>query len=113
MKGDFDVTIMTVGDFAYADHLLEEGIVVTGDGGTPFMHVRKVTFSFGFVFLSESLFGMAVFYLMAFLPLLQAVMARFQKHFIYFIRVDFDSDVAIGSGSRFAFQNQKSVLNFV
>jgi hypothetical protein len=50
---------------------------------------------------------------MSFLPLLQAVVARFQKHFIDFVGVDFDPDVAIGSGSRFAFQNQKTVLDFV
>ena len=113
MKGDFDVTIMAVGDFAYADHLLEEDIVVTGDGGTPFMHVRKVAFSFGFAFLSESFFGLTAFFLMVFLLLLHTVVARFQQHFIYFIGVDFDPDIAIGSGSCFAFQNQKTVLDFV
>lgn len=94
LKGDFDVTIVAVSEFGYAEHLLEEGIVVTGDSGTPFMNVGKVAFSFGFAFLSESVFGFAVFFLMAFLPLLQAVMARFQKHFIDFVGVDFDPEVA-------------------
>ena len=72
-----------------------------------------IRFSFAFAFLSESFFGLAVFFLMAILPLLQTVVARFQKHFIDFVSVDFDPDVAIGSGSRFAFQNQKTVLDFV
>ena len=69
--------------------------------------------TFGFAFLSESLFSLAVFFLMAFLPLLQTVVARFQKHFIDFVGVDFDPDVAIRRGSGFAFQNQKSVLDVV
>lgn len=73
MKGDFDVTIMAIGEYAYAEHLLEEGIVVTGYGGTPFVDVGKVAFSFGFAFLSESFFCLVVFFLTAFLPLLQAV----------------------------------------
>ena len=72
-----------------------------------------IRFSFGLVFLSESFFGFAVFFLMTFLPLLQTVMARFQKHFIDFVGVDFDLDVAVGQGCRFAFQNQKAVLDFV
>ena len=77
------------------------------------MDIRKVAFSFGFTFLPELLGGLTVFFLKAFLPLLQTVVARFLKHFIYFIRVDFDSYVAICSGSRFAFQNQKTVLDFI
>lgn len=113
MKGYFDVTIMTVGKFGYAEHLLEESIVVAGDGGTPFIYVGKVAFSFGFAFLPEPFCGLAVFFLMAFLPLLQTVVARFQKHFIDFIGIDFDPDVAVGHGGRFSFQDQKSVLDFV
>lgn len=113
MKGDFDVTIMTVGDFTYADHLLEEGIVVTGDGGTPFVYVGDVAFTFRFALLTEFLCGLTVFFLMAFLPLLQTVVARFQKQFINFVGVDFYPDAAVGRGSRFTFQNQKTVLDLV
>lgn len=69
--------------------------------------------TFCFAFLLESFFGLTAFFLMAFLPLLQTVMARFQKHFIDFVGVDFDPDVAIGHGSRFSFQDQKSIFNFV
>ncbi len=113
MEGDFDVTIVAVGEFVYAEHLLEEGIVVTGDGCTPFMHVGKVAFSFCFTFLSESFFSFTVFFLMTFLPLLQTVMTRLQKHFIDLVGINFDMNGAVRRGSRFTFQNQKSVLDFV
>ena len=72
-----------------------------------------IWYTFRFALLTAFFGGFAVFFLTAFLPLLQTVVARFQKHFIDFVGVDFDPDVAIGSGSRFAFQNQKTVLDFV
>ena len=72
-----------------------------------------IRFSFGFAFLSESFFCLAVFFLMAFLPLLHTVVASFQKHFIDFVSVDFDPYVTVGQGFRFVFQNQKTVLDFV
>lgn len=108
-----DIAVATVGDFGESEHLAEKIVIIAGDGDTPFVNVGKVAFPFCLTFLSESFFRLAVFFLTAFLPLLQAVVARFQKHFIDLVGVDFDSDVAIGHGSRCAFQNQKAVLDFV
>ena len=95
---------MTVVDFGESEHLAEKIVVVACDGCAPFVYVGDVAFTFRFALLTEFICGLTVFFLKTFLPLLQAVMARFQKYFIDLVDVDFNSDgatgVVIGSPSR-------------
>lgn len=73
---------MTVVDFGESEHLAEKIVVVACDGCAPFVYVGDVAFTFRFALLTEFICGLTVFFLKTFLPLLQAVMARFQKYFI-------------------------------
>lgn len=107
-----NVAVMTVVNPGNGEHFIEEIVVVTSDGCAPFVYVGDVAFTFCFALLTKFLCGLMVFFLVAFLSLLEAVMARFQKHVIDFSCIDFDMDRAVSRNCWLAFKDEQTVLEF-